>query len=177
LTYYCIFSVKHSIIVLIIISLLYDLSGLKTSLYKHIFFFRSEKFIPTPHLYTTSSLKSNIELVNVIADINRLLPQLSGFISQFNNIVNENAVNVITDTAGNMSIDVPNNMPDSVVVNINNRIGIIDRLISNHGANLNNLFQKGQAIEQTLKIGDPNYVSKLSEQVKIFTELKASYKH
>jgi hypothetical protein len=146
-------------------------------LYKYNFFYKSLNNIPKPYLYTDICLKSNVELINVISEIDRLLPQLAGFITQFNDFVNETGINVFTDVAGNMSIDVPTNMSDSAVTKVHNKIGVIDRLINNHGTSLNDLFKQGANIEQRLKANDPQYISKLGDQIKAFKELNASYKH
>jgi hypothetical protein len=76
-----------------------------------------------------------------------------------------------------MSIDVPHNMPDIEAEKISKRIGIIDRLITSHGNNLNDLFQKGLSIENKLKANNPNYVSELKDQIAEFKKLNVSYKH
>lgn len=121
---------------------------------------------------------SNLEnITTVLTDINTLLPQLSNFIHQFNNLIVETGVNVITDSTGNMSIDVPKNMPDIEAENISKRIGIIDRLITNHGNSINDLFQKGLSIEDKLKKENPEYSSQLTAKIQEFKKLNVSYKH
>ena len=119
----------------------------------------------------------NQDICDIVLEINRLLPQLADFVSQFKAVVVDTGVNVITDTQGNMSIDVPIRMTDVEANNISVRIGIIDRLITQNGATINSLFQKGLAIEESLRKTDPSYSSKLIEQISIFKELNASYKH
>ena len=117
------------------------------------------------------------DLLSIISQVDSLIPQLSNFISQFNNIVSETGINVITDSQGNMSIDVPHNMPDSESYNISKRIGVLDRLINTHGQNINDLFQRGLEIEKQLKVQEPNYVSKITDQIGQFKQLNSSYKH
>ena len=119
----------------------------------------------------------NQELYDIVTEVNRLLPQLAEFISQFRAIVIDTGVNVVSDGYGNMSIDVPIEMSDTKANNISNRIGIIDRLITHNGTTINTLFQKGLSIEQSLKKTDPSYNSQLIEQIARFKELNASYRH
>jgi hypothetical protein len=106
-----------------------------------------------------------------------MLPQLVNFIEQFNDVVKEYHVNVITDSAGNMSVDVPVNMPPKQVNYVSMRLGIIDTLINSHGSSINDLFQKGLSIENKLKLSDPNYSSLLTEKIAEFKALNASYNH
>jgi hypothetical protein len=119
----------------------------------------------------------NEDICDILLEVNRLLPQLADFISQFKTIVINAGVNVISDTQGNMSVDVPLKMSDTEANNISLRIGIIDRLITENGTTINNLFQKGFAIEESLRKTDPSYSSQLIEQVSRFKELNASYRH
>jgi len=132
---------------------------------------------PKPHGFVTLPLKSSFELDNIILEVNRMLPQLVGFIEQFNNIVSQHGINVVTDAQGNMSMDVPASMSETSYMNISNRLGIVDRLINNQGTSINDLIQKGLSIEQEIKQSDHNYTSQLSDQIEKFKKLNASYKH
>ena len=118
-----------------------------------------------------------MELLNIISDLNTLLPQLAEFINQFNNVVNQSGINVVTDIMGNMSIDVPKDMPDSVANNISKRIGIIDRLITTRGQQINELLQNGLTIEDKIKMENPNYISQLSDKIAQFKKLNDSFRH
>lgn len=117
------------------------------------------------------------DLTNVISEIDRLLPQLAGFISQFNKVVIETGINVVSDTQGNLSIDVPLNMTDDTANKLTTRLGIIDRLITEQGTSIDSLFKKGLGIEAELRKSDVNYTSKFTEQITKFKELNSSYKH
>lgn len=133
--------------------------------------------IPKPSGFFRLSLKSGLDLSGIISEVNVLLPQFVGFIDQFNTIISQSGLNVITDSAGNMSIDVPHSMPDKEADSISMRIGIIDRLITSHGNSLNDLFKEGLSIENKLKANNPKYVSELADKVAEFRKLNASYKH
>ena len=126
--------------------------------------------------FVTLPLKSSFELDNIILEVNRMLPQLAGFIEQFNNIISQHGINVVTDAQGNMSMDVPASMPETTYKNISNRLGIVDRLINNHGYSISDLFQKGLSLEQEIKQTDQNYTSQLTDQIEKFKKLNASYK-
>ena len=106
-----------------------------------------------------------------------MLPVLQSFLEKFSNVVVENNINVITDSMGNMSIDVPSSMSEAKYTEVSQRIGIIDRIITTKGTEINDLFQKGKIIEDALKLEDSKYVSQLSKQIQIFKELNNSYKH
>jgi hypothetical protein len=54
------------------------------------------------------------ELQVLLTEVNRLLPQLNTFITQFNNLVLEAGINVVTDASGTLSIDVPATMDDTI---------------------------------------------------------------
>ena len=118
-----------------------------------------------------------MDILQIVTEINSLLPQLSDFINQFHNLVNQSGVSVVTDSAGNLSIDVPQNMPDSEANRLSTRIGIIDRLITTRGQELNDLFQKGFQVENKIKVENPNYTSQLTERIAEFKRLNNSYKH
>jgi hypothetical protein len=106
-----------------------------------------------------------------------MLPQLTDFIAQFNNVVQQFNVNVISDSAGNMSIDVPADMSDELVNHVTKKLGIIDKLINSHGSSINELFEKGLKIENNLKKTDSNYSSVLLKKIDEFKQLNSSYKH
>lgn len=133
---------------------------------------------PSPHVFNSLPLKSTtVELTEITMKINELLPQLSDFIDQFNSIVLSTKINVITDTSGNMSMDVPNSMPDNEAEMISKRIGIIDRLITTRGQEVNNLLLKGLEIESKLKEQNPNYTSQILDKVNELKRLNDSYRH
>jgi hypothetical protein len=117
------------------------------------------------------------ELSGIVIELNRLIPQLDMFIAQFKSIVIDTGINVVSDAQGNMSIDVPSSMSDSDANKISARIGVIDRLITHNGVSINDLFNKGLSIENSLKGKDPTYNSQLTNQIVQFKALNASYKH
>ncbi|MCW5971714.1 MAG: hypothetical protein KIT57_24710 [Blastocatellales bacterium] len=133
--------------------------------------------IPKPHVFVSLPLKSTIELTEITIKVSELLPQLSGFINQFNEVVITTNVNVVTDAVGNMSLDVPVTMSELEVERITKRIGILDRLITTRGQEINELLQKGINIETKLKAENPKYTSQILDQINEFKRLNASYNH
>ena len=133
--------------------------------------------IPKPYEFTTNTFESNVDLSQILTEVGGLLPQLTNFITQFNNVVTQNGINVITDAHGNMSMDVPKEMSDIVANNLSKRLGIIDRLITQRGQEINELLQKGLEMEKHLKIQNPDYVSPLTEKINEFKKLNDLYKH
>ena len=133
---------------------------------------------PKPHAFVSLPLQSCPDnLTDIISSLDSMLPQLAGFIEQFNNVIKEFNVVVITDSVGNMSVDVPADMSDNQANHISKKIGIIDKLVNSHGSSINDLFQKGLNIENKLKSSDPNYSSVLTEKIEKFKSLNKSYKH
>jgi hypothetical protein len=140
--------------------------------------FNTNYNIPLPHPFINVTLKSDLNiLLEIVSEVDKLLPQLADFISQFNNTVSQSNVIVITDTEGNMDIDVPVNMSDYEAQNVSNRLGIIDRLITTRGQQINDLFQRGISLENKIKIENPNHVSYLTDKIEEFKKLNDSYKH
>ena len=133
--------------------------------------------IPKPHTFSNTALHSEGTIIDIVSQLGSLLPQLAGFIEQFDSTVAKSGVNVITDTVGNMSIDVPNEMSVVEENRVSARIGIIDRLITTRGQEINTLLQKGLEIESRLRSENPQYVSQLSEQIQEFRRLNSLYKH
>lgn len=116
-------------------------------------------------------------LVDLIPNIDTSMSQLSLFISQFDQIVNSNNINVVTDAAGNISIDVPNSMPVDIQDKLATRVGIVDRLIHDRSNNLDELLKKALDLEKNLKKNDANYVSVIAEKAKAFKDIRNTYKH
>ncbi len=130
-----------------------------------------------PHRFATKPLQSDMSIFEIVGQINTLLPQFANFIDQFSTTVNESGINVVTDSVGNMSIDVPQSMSDEAANKIGTRIGIIDRLITTRGQEIEELLQKGTSLEHKLKMDNPNYVSQLTTKIEEFKKLNSSYKH
>ena len=119
----------------------------------------------------------NLDLNSIIKEISSLLPNLSVFINQFNEVVSNTGINVITDSAGNLSIDVPKDMSDLEASSISKRVGIIDRLISTRSQEISELIKQGLNMENDLRKSNPNYISELSNKIAEFNRLKSLYKH
>ena len=82
----------------------------------------------------------NDELQNIITEINRLLYKLNGFKDRFNNFVNETDVSVIADAEGGLSIEVSYNVGDSATNRYRNTINVLDGLINDRIATVENLI-------------------------------------
>ena len=82
----------------------------------------------------------NDELQNIITEINRLLYKLNGFIDRFNNFVYETDVSVIADAEGGLSIEVSYNVGDSATNRYRNTINVLDGLINDRIATVENLI-------------------------------------
>lgn len=132
---------------------------------------------PKPHQFIYTSIKSGLDLADILADLSKLVPQFGNFVEQFNAIVNENSLNVVTDSEGALSIDVPRDMPQDKSLEISNKIGILDRLIATQKNSIGSLFIKGSLYESKFRESNPNYISELNDLRKSFQTFKDSYKH
>nr|YP_010200488.1 cytochrome c oxidase subunit 1 [Edenia gomezpompae]UAJ48647.1 cytochrome c oxidase subunit 1 [Edenia gomezpompae] len=160
---------KTTIITLLLIVLAHP------NVYSGLSFCSSE--MVNPHSFVSKPLKSEINITEIVTEVNTLLPQLANFINQFNMTVTQSGINVMTDSMGSMSIDVPHDMTDEAAKKVSSRIGIIDRLITTRGQEINELLQKGIHLEKKLKLDDPNYVSQLTDKIQEFKRLNSLYKH
>jgi NADH-ubiquinone oxidoreductase chain 3 len=133
--------------------------------------------VSTPNAFYNDTLTSATAISEIITELDTLLPQLTNFISQFNTVVSQSGVNVVTDSIGNMDLDVPKSMTDDVAKNISNRIGVIDRLITTRGQEIRDLLQRGTDLENSLRMADSNYVSQIANKIQEFNKLNSSYKH
>lgn len=133
--------------------------------------------VSNPHAFANKILRSAMDMPEIIAELNALLPQLGNFIAQFNTVVSQSGVNVITDSVGNMELDVPNSMSNDAAQKISTRIGIIDRLITTQGQQIRDLLHKAVDLENSLKAANPNYVSQITSQIQEFKGLNDTYNH
>ena len=121
-----------------------------------------------------STVNLNGELQDIITEINRLLYQLNGFIDRFNNFVNETGINVITDAEGGLSIEVSHNVVDSAVNRYRNTINVLDGLINDRIATIDNLIERASNIEQEINQSN-SYAYQLSQHRTRLTQLTQSY--
>lgn len=134
--------------------------------------------IPKPHKFVDLTLESSTtmaELIDVVKNIDELLPQLAGFIARFNQDLIQNNLSVIYDSSGNMSIDVRITMPSWKVQICQTSMRVIDNLILTRSNDIELLIYKGWSLEDTLKNEDPNFTSQILKRADELRVLKRSY--
>ena len=119
----------------------------------------------------------NNELCGIVAELNRVLPQLSGFISNFHRFIAEADINVITDAAGTLSIDVLGDIDESTLQTYVTRINVLDGLIHNRVQEVEGLLARASDIENQLKALNSDYTSQLTQHINRLSELVHSYAH
>ena len=119
----------------------------------------------------------NNELCGIVAELNRVLPQLSGFISNFHRFIAEADINVITDAAGTLSIDVLGDIDESTLQTYVTRINVLDGLIHNRVQEVEGLLARASDIENQLKALNSDYISQLTQHINRLSELVHSYAH
>jgi len=117
------------------------------------------------------------ELMYIVNQLDGILPQIGDFISQFNNIILENKINIITDTASNMFMDIPTNVPEPKAEHLKKKLEVLDRLINTRTDEADKLLKKGSELESTLKINNPEFKSIILDKLNEYKKLKYSYKH
>jgi len=122
-------------------------------------------------------IEQNVDLIAIVTELGKLLPQLQGFISNWNDTITQYGINVITDGANDLSIDVPSNMKEADANLCAKKIKILDSLIQDRIDTIKDLFHKGYDIEMEIKSSNNKYLSVLTEKSKILKELNNSYKH
>jgi hypothetical protein len=105
------------------------------------------------------------------------MAEISSYINQFNNIVSDTGINVITDSQGNMEMDAPANMSEELAKKVSLRISIIDSLINKRQSDVSELIDKGLALQKNINSVDPLYKSEILSKVSEFEKLKGLYKH
>jgi hypothetical protein len=133
--------------------------------------------IPKPHKFATQPLKAEVEILNIIIELGKLLPQIAEFIARFTNEIRIQDINVITDVSGNLAIEVPDTMTKAQGTLVSARISILDRLIHTQLDKSEALIFEAIRIEEELINKDPNYETKLTNIVSEFRRLKSSYRH
>ncbi|AFM82509.1 cytochrome oxidase subunit I (mitochondrion) [Aspergillus oryzae 100-8] len=151
----------------------------KLTFYKFFNFFKliSKVSIAKPHCFASKPLESNVDILEIVTELARLLPQLADFINQFNNQIITHDINVVTDAQGNLSIQVPDGISKAQAKLISARVNLLDNLIHTHLDKTENLLHLGISVEEDLFDIDPNYETKLTDHVSQFNRLKNSYKH
>jgi hypothetical protein len=133
--------------------------------------------IPKPHVLADKPLQADVDILGIVNELSRLLPQLNDFINQFNNQIITNNINVITDTAGNLSIEVPDTITEAKSKLISSRVSLLDNLIQNHLEKSEGLIHEGILAEEKLMDKEPEYETKLTPFVSEFNKLRSSYRH
>jgi hypothetical protein len=119
----------------------------------------------------------NVDILAIVTELGKLLPQLQGFIGNWNDTITQYGINVITDGSNDLAIDVPSGMKEADANLCAKKIKVLDSLIHDRLDTIKDLFQKGYNIELEIKSSNSKYVSVLTEKSLILKELNNSYKH
>ena len=135
--------------------------------------------LPKPHPLTNKPLQAGLDgdILGIVNELSRVLPQLNDFINQFDNQVITNNINVITDSSGNLSFQVPDTITEAKSKLITARMNLLDNLIHNHLDKTEGLIHKGICIEERIIDKDPEYETKLTTHISDFRKLRSSYRH
>jgi len=117
------------------------------------------------------------ELLNLVLQIDAILPQMNDFLNQFHTIILENNINIVTDTESNMFMDIPSNVSEEKTKYLKKKLEILDRLIYTRGDQLEELFEKGSNMESVLRKENPQFKSVILDKLTEYNKLKSSYKH
>jgi len=121
--------------------------------------------------------EQNLDILAIATELGKLLPQLQGFINNWNDTITLYGINVITDGSNDLAIDVPSSMKEADANLCAKKIKVLDSLIHDRLDTIKDLFQKGYTIESDIKSSNSKYISVLTEKSLILKELNNSYKH
>lgn len=115
------------------------------------------------------------QILDIISQINGLLPQFSDFIGQFNQTALVGNITVEFDIQHNMTLYAPKSMSAHDISYFSQRIKIIDNLILTRCGEIERLIEQGYIIENELKKTDSNYSSLILDKANEFKRLKNSH--
>jgi len=121
--------------------------------------------------------EQNLDIFAIVTELGKLLPQLQGFINNWNDTITLYGINVITDGSNDLAIDVPSSMKEVDANLCAKKIKVLDSLIHDRLDTIKDLFQRGYKLELEIKSSNSKYVSVLTEKSLILKELNNSYKH
>jgi hypothetical protein len=116
-------------------------------------------------------------LLDIINQIDLMLPQLDNFIDQFHTTLLENNINIVTDSSSNMFMEVPSTTPEDKATFLRKKLDVIDRLVNTKSAEVDKLLKEGSNLELNLKKDNPEFQSKILAKVNELNKLKAKYRH
>jgi len=122
-------------------------------------------------------VEQNVDLIAIVTELGKLIPQLQGFISNWNDTITQYGINVITEGNNDLVIDVPSSMKEADASICAKKIKVLDSLIHDRMDTIKDLLHKGYDIETAIKTSNNKYVSVLTEKSKILKELNSLYKH
>jgi len=108
--------------------------------------------------------EQNLDILAIATELGKLLPQLQGFINNWNDTITLYGINVITDGSNDLAIDVPSSMKEADANLCAKKIKVLDSLIHDRLDTIKDLFQKGYTIESDIKSSNSKYISVLTEK-------------
>jgi hypothetical protein len=116
-------------------------------------------------------------LLELINQIDMLLPEMDNFIGQFHTTILDNNINIVTDSSANMHMEVPSTISDDKANLLKKKLDIIDRLINTKSSEVEKLLKEGSNLELDLKKNNAQFKSKILAKVDELNKLKAKYGH
>lgn len=114
-------------------------------------------------------------MIEFLQELNNLVPEITNYINQFNSIISENNLNVITDVQGNLMVDAPSNLSDQACDYFGKKVGVIDRIINSKLDEADKLIEQGNAMQKEIK--NSNHSSQIQAKLKELNQLKNKYGH
>jgi hypothetical protein len=112
------------------------------------------------------------QVLEIVSQINVLLPQFSEFIGQFNQTTLASNFTVEFDPQQNITLYAPKNMSSPDLSYFSLRLRVIHDLILTRSGELEGLIEQGYNIENELKKTDSNYSSLILDKANEFKKLK-----
>jgi hypothetical protein len=115
------------------------------------------------------------DLTDVISVIDHTLPQVSSFIERYYKLLITTNVNITIEALGQVYMHPPTDMPEPEALQVKKELSVLDNLLNTHHQTISEKIKEGLAIEDRVKLSDPNYKSQLVEKINEFKKLESKY--
>lgn len=123
-----------------------------------------------------TDLLTSDSLEPIITEINRLIPQLNGFITTINKFVQDNGINVVTNGYGEIGVDVLESVGEAKAQSWANRVEISHSVIIDRMNTLNALLDRAEKIEMESLEANHDFRVRVPDLRANYNTVKSNYK-
>jgi hypothetical protein len=113
------------------------------------------------------------QITTAMVDIQSNLNQYKTWIDSFNLLVTTNNLLVSMDSTGSIMLDAPFSMPDETLIDLKNRVRVLDGVIKHREGDIETLLDKVNELKS--KIADQNTLNNINNLSARFDAFKKNY--